>query len=194
VWDVKLLLTSAGVTNRSIEEELRRLTGQPAGHDAVAVMLRVNDHRLVLVDISDLRDLHGSGWQQWACAQTGPSSQRLRQAQVVYLVADSADDLARHLNATGLTHQLRQLAESAVVVAAGAACALFRKQLNLLPWSILTQVDFDDWDAKAAERAGFPLFAIDDQTAVSVTDGAVAVVGQGRWRFIPAAHPPTLPG
>ncbi|WP_255566116.1 hypothetical protein [Mumia sp. zg.B21] len=31
-------------------------------------------------------------------------------------------------------------------------------------------------------RAGGPAYAIDDQTAITVTDGAVEVVSEGQWK------------
>jgi dipeptidase E len=34
----------------------------------------------------------------------------------------------------------------------------------------------------AAEIAG-PAYAIDDETAITVTDGTVDVVSEGQWRF-----------
>ena len=37
----------------------------------------------------------------------------------------------------------------------------------------------------AAEIAG-PAYAIDDQTAIRVTDGTVDVVSEGRWRLFPS--------
>ncbi|MFF3375854.1 Type 1 glutamine amidotransferase-like domain-containing protein [Streptomyces sp. NPDC002680] len=41
----------------------------------------------------------------------------------------------------------------------------------------------DAWADRIIERADFPVYFIDDDTAVRVTDGKVDVVSEGRWRF-----------
>ena len=37
-----------------------------------------------------------------------------------------------------------------------------------------------------AAGLGGPAYAIDDETAITVTDGTVAVVSEGRWRHFPS--------
>ena len=44
-----------------------------------------------------------------------------------------------------------------------------------------TIADAERW---AAEIGG-PAYAIDDQTAIKVTDGSVEVVSEGRWKYFP---------
>lgn len=39
--------------------------------------------------------------------------------------------------------------------------------------------------ARWAAALGRPAYAIDDQTAIGVADGAVNVVSEGRWKFFP---------
>ncbi|KOX27313.1 Type 1 glutamine amidotransferase-like domain-containing protein [Streptomyces sp. ESR1.13] len=43
----------------------------------------------------------------------------------------------------------------------------------------------DAWADRIAERADFPVYFIDDETAVRVRDGELDVVTEGRWRFHP---------
>ncbi|MEV2213167.1 Type 1 glutamine amidotransferase-like domain-containing protein [Streptomyces sp. NPDC050997] len=43
----------------------------------------------------------------------------------------------------------------------------------------------DAWADRIVERADFPIYFIDDETAVRVRDGEVDVVTEGRWRFHP---------
>jgi dipeptidase E len=45
-----------------------------------------------------------------------------------------------------------------------------------------TMVDAERW---AADIAG-PAYAIDDQTAITVTDGTVEVISEGHWKAFPA--------
>jgi dipeptidase E len=43
----------------------------------------------------------------------------------------------------------------------------------------------DAWADRIVGRADFPIYFIDDETAVRVVDGMVDVVSEGRWRFHP---------
>ncbi|MGW5231550.1 Type 1 glutamine amidotransferase-like domain-containing protein [Streptomyces nodosus] len=43
----------------------------------------------------------------------------------------------------------------------------------------------DAWADRIVERADFPIYFIDDETAVRVRDDKVDVVSEGRWRFHP---------
>ena len=43
----------------------------------------------------------------------------------------------------------------------------------------------DAWADRIAGRADFPIYFIDDETAIRVVDDTVDVVSEGRWRFHP---------
>ena len=50
----------------------------------------------------------------------------------------------------------------------------------MLPWN--TMANAEKWAAKL----GGPAYAIDDETAIQVVDGAVEVISEGHWqRFAP---------
>jgi dipeptidase E len=64
------------------------------------------------------------------------------------------------------------------------------RTLGVVDFSIFPHLDvFPDNTMAAAERwateIGGPAYAIDDQTAIKVTDGTVEVVSEGRWRHFP---------
>ena len=67
------------------------------------------------------------------------------------------------------------------------------RTLGIVDFSIFPHVDHEDLpentmaDAEkwAAEIAG-PAYAIDDETAIKVTDGTVEVVTEGHWKLFPA--------
>ena len=46
-----------------------------------------------------------------------------------------------------------------------------------LPWNTMAAAE------KWAAEVGGPAYAIDDQTAIKVVDGAVEVVSTGNWRY-----------
>jgi dipeptidase E len=65
--------------------------------------------------------------------------------------------------------------------------------LGLVDFSIFPHLDHElmpDNTLVAAERwaaeIGGPAYAIDDQTAITVVDGVVEVVSEGRWRHLRA--------
>ncbi len=67
------------------------------------------------------------------------------------------------------------------------------KTLGVVDFSIFPHVDHPDLPENtmaAAEKwaagLGNPAYAIDDNTAIRVVDGAVDVVSEGHWRFFPA--------
>ena len=67
--------------------------------------------------------------------------------------------------------------------------------LGVVDFSIFPHVDHEDMPDNSmanAERwaAGIlgPAYAIDDQTAIKVTDGTVEVVSEGHWKLF-APHP-----
>ena len=70
------------------------------------------------------------------------------------------------------------------------------RTLGLVDFSIFPHLDhpaLPENTMAAAERwaadIGGPAYAIDDQTAIQVVDGAVEVVSEGAWRRFPSPHP-----
>ncbi len=64
------------------------------------------------------------------------------------------------------------------------------RALGIVDFSIFPHVDHEDMPdnsmaeaEKWAARLPVPAYAIDDQTAIKVTDGAVEVVSEGHWRL-----------
>jgi dipeptidase E len=67
-----------------------------------------------------------------------------------------------------------------------------RPPFGLFDWYLkphLYSPDFperdDAWADRIVGQADFPIYFIDDETAVRVVDGTVDVVSEGRWRFHP---------
>ncbi|WNV88065.1 Type 1 glutamine amidotransferase-like domain-containing protein [Umezawaea sp. Da 62-37] len=63
---------------------------------------------------------------------------------------------------------------------------------GLFDWYLKPHLDSPDfperddaWADRVAGRADFPIYFIDDETAVRVVDDKVDVVSEGRWRFDP---------
>ena len=68
--------------------------------------------------------------------------------------------------------------------------------LGLVDFALLPHVDHQDHPESAmtkvetmAAEVPVPTYAIDDQTAIKVSDGCVEVVSEGRWKLLPGAVP-----
>ncbi|MGD6741492.1 Type 1 glutamine amidotransferase-like domain-containing protein [Streptomyces sp. BH106] len=93
---------------------------------------------------------------------------------------------SRHL--TG--HSADVIGDTADLHALGATTV--EPPFGLFDWYLkphLNSPDFPDrddaWAERIAARADFPIYFIDDETAVLVRDGKVDVISEGRWQFHP---------
>jgi dipeptidase E len=93
---------------------------------------------------------------------------------------------SRHLT----EHSAEIIGDAADLHALGATTV--EPPFGLFDWYLkphLHSPDFperdDAWADRIVERADFPIYFIDDDTAVRVIDDEVDVVSEGRWRFHP---------
>ena len=68
--------------------------------------------------------------------------------------------------------------------------------LGLVDFSIFPHLDYPGWSSNTLESARKwatkipgPAYAIDDQTAISVVDGAVDVISEGHWELFNRSAP-----
>ncbi len=215
---MKLLLTSGGITNRSIHDTLVGLLPKPItecsalciptaqwGHpqcDPVSVRGFVSGlppwgtltslpwGSLGVLELSALPSIGEERWVPW-----------VRQADVLLVDGGDATYLCHWLRLSGLADLLRSLTETVWVgVSAGSMVMTPRvgndfvqwpsaeddKTLGLVEFSIFPHLDvFPSNTLAEAERwvteIDGPAYAMDDQTAISVVDGVVDVVSEGRW-------------
>ena len=73
------------------------------------------------------------------------------------------------------------------------------RTLGLVDFSIFPHVDHEDLPentmAEAERWAGGipgPAYAIDDQTAIKVTDGIVEVISEGHWKLFTPSYSPAV--
>jgi hypothetical protein len=98
----------------------------------------------------------------------------------------------RHLAETGVFYDDEY--DEAAPAGAGAARGLGLVDFHLRPH--LNSADFGvDLGSEAMERVAAkvtgPLYAIDDQTAITVVEGVVDVISEGQWRLFNASGRPT---
>lgn len=151
-------------------------------------------HSLGVLELTALPDIGTERWEPW-----------VRAADVLLVDGGDAAYLSHWLRESGLAELLPSLRETVWVgVSAGSMVMTPRIGADFVHWHgaqsdrTLGVVDFSifphldafpdntmaDAERWAADIAG-PAYALDDQTAITVVDGAVDVVSEGRWRRFP---------
>jgi dipeptidase E len=219
---MKLLLTSAGITNRSIHDALVDLLGKPiAESDALCIptasyahpmagpprawsfisgqeprcpMCELGWKSLGVLELTALPSIDHERWVSW-----------VRETDVLLVNGGDALYLCHWMRQSGLADLLPSLHETVWVgLSAGSMVMTPRIGEEFVQWKppaggdeTLGFVDFsicphlgDEEPANTmavaerwAARIGGPAYAIDDDTAVEVTDGTVDVVSEGSWRL-----------
>jgi len=220
---MKLLLTSAGIKNPSIERALVELLGKPiaesnalciptasyghphvkpagawrfiAGRDANCPMTGLGWKSLGVLELTALPSMDQSRWVSW-----------VRETDVLLVNGGDALYLAHWMRQSGLAEMLPSLHNLVWVGFSAGSMAMaphvgkefigwkppggFDAALGVVGFSIFphlehpmcpenTMVNAEKW----AAALPVPGYAIDDDTAIRVVDGAVDVVSEGRWKF-----------
>ena len=217
---MKLLLTSAGVTNASIRDALIDLLGRPiADCSALCIPTAQYGHPMCgpasvwrfitgetplpmcdlgwkSVGVLELTALPSIGEERWA--------PWVQEADVLLVAGGDATYLCHWMRQSGLADLVPALQDTVWVgLSAGSMVMTPRIGDDFVEWrppgwsdGTLGVVDFSifphlglppentmaDAERWAAEIAG-PAYAIDDQTAIRVADGAVEVVSEGEWKL-----------
>jgi dipeptidase E len=223
---MKLLLTSAGVKNASIERALVGLLGKPIaqchalaiptalyGHpmgspqgcwrfitgNATTPMTELGWKSQGVLELTALPSVPRERWEAW-----------VRAADVFLVNGGDAQYLAHWMRQSGFVELMPSLRDKVWCgLSAGSMVMAPRvgedfiehmpsiaredRALGVVGFSIFPHLDHPDLPDNtmaAAERwaagLGNPSYAIDDQTAIQVVDGAVEVVSEGTWRYFKA--------
>lgn len=219
---MRLLLTSAGITNASIHQALVDLLGKPiAEADALCIPTAMYGHpglgpgprvwnfisgqepSCPMVELGwksmgvlELTALPSIGEERWV--------PQVRAADALLVAGGDALYLNHWMRQSGVADLIPSLTETVWVgLSAGSMVMTPRIGPDFVGWqppaggddSTLGLVDFsifphlegfpeNSW-ADAERWAGalpHPSYAIDDQTALRVTDGTVTVVSEGQWK------------
>jgi dipeptidase E len=225
---VKLLLTSAGVTNASIRSALVGLLGKPiADASALCIPTAAYGHPMVGPGVGPWKFISGTsgrpmvelGWKSVGVLELTalPSidDERwvplVRETDVLLVAGGDVLYLGYWMRQSGLADLLPSLDGTVWVgLSAGSMVMTPRVGPEFVQWkppagddSTLGVVDFSicphlapdgmpgnsmaEAEAWAAGIAG-PAYAIDDETAIEVVDGAVRVVSEGQWRHFPPSQ------
>ena len=220
---MKLLLTSAGIKNASIQNAMVELLGKPiAESDALCIPTALYGHPMAgprqawrFISGQEPRSpMVGLGWKSLGVLELTalPSLDKerwvpmIRETDVLLVDGGDAAYLCHWMRASGLADLLESLRETVWVgVSAGSMVMTPRigedfvtwdspagdRTLGVVDFSIYPHLENPDLPGNtiaAAERwaAGLPgpAYAIDDETAIKVVDGAIDVVSEGYWKLL----------
>ena len=214
---MKLLLTSAGITNPSIRAALLELLGKPidectalvnstaswplrqgtqlawsylAGQQPETPMAELGWKSVGILELTALPSVPRTVWLPW-----------LEQADALLVNGGDTIYLDRWMRESGLADQLPSLPDKVWVgMSAGSMVMTPRIGARFVEWPAapddrtLGVVDFSIFphlnafpqntlaDAERwASEIGVPAYAIDEQSAIRVVEGAVEVVSEGMW-------------
>jgi dipeptidase E len=218
---MKLLLTSAGISNPSIHNALAELLGKPVAEASAlfipTAIYGIPGHPQIIQKVicGTLGDPFCQlGWKSMGVLELTalPSIKQelwvpmLQQTDALLVGGGDCQYLCYWLQQSGLTALLPSLLEKMVYVGLSAASMIMTsygttygnhtlpaetdKSLNLLNFAIHPHLDHEWFPnnslaniEKLAATIPVPSYAIDDQTAIKVIDGAVEVISEGNWKL-----------
>ncbi len=228
---MRLLLTSAGVTNDSIRNALVELLGRPISDcNALCIPTGMYGHPWLGPGVNAWQFISGQsanpmvdlGWNSVGVLELTalPSIPvdrwvpLVRETDVLLASGGDAVYLSHWMRQSGLADLLPSLNETVWVGMSGGSMAMTPRigeefvgwqspdggddrTLGIVDFSIFPHLDDEALPTNtmaAAEKwaAGFggPAYAIDNETAIKVTDGTIEVVTDGHWRFFPSPAEP----
>ena len=220
---MKLLLTSAGIKNPSIQDALVDLLGKPIDEsDALCIPTALYGHPMAgprqawrcISGNETGTPTVGLGWKSVGVLELTalPSLDEERWAPLVrttdVLLVEGGDAayLCHWIRTSGLLDLFPSLDRTVWVGVSGGSMVMTPRigedfvswhspagdsTLGVVDFSIFPHLDNPDLPSNtmaAAERwaadIGGPAYAIDDETAIRVVDGAVDVISEGHWRLL----------
>jgi dipeptidase E len=218
---VKLLLTSGGVSNATIQAALRDLLGKPVEQSAAlfvptAIYAFPGSAEIAYKMITGQMPtpLCELGWKSLGVLELTalPSIDRdlwvseVQQTDVLLVGGGDALYLAHWMRESGLAELLPTLNDLVYVGVSGGSMVMspaigeefmswqppggVDSALGVVDFAIFPHVDHPaiPYNSMAAaelwaSKLSVPGYALDDDTAIKVTDGAVDVISEGHWRL-----------
>lgn len=219
---MKLLLTSAGISNASIRNTLVDLLGKPIA-ESTALFIPTAIYGIPNGGDIVRRVINGTlgdpfcelGWKSLGLLELTalPSMKKelwiplLEQTDALLAGGGDCQYLTYWMQQSGLSGLLPSLLNKIVYVGLSAGSMIMTrygtsynnhtlppetdKCLGLLDFALHPHLDHEWFPANAlanikklASSLPMPSYAIDDQTALKVVDGAVEVVSEGNWKLL----------
>jgi dipeptidase E len=219
---MKLLLTSAGISNASIQNALVELLGKPVAEASAlfipTAIYGIPGHPPIIQKV--ICGTLGDPFCQLEWKSLGvleltalPSIKpelwvpMLQQTDALLVGGGDCQYLCYWMQRSGLTTLLPELLKKMVYVGLSAGSMIMSsygttygnhtlpaetdKSLNLFNFAIHPHLDHEWFPSnslanieKLAATLKVPSYAIDDQTAIKVTDDAIEVISEGNWKLI----------
>lgn len=210
---MKLLLTSSGLDNRSIAGALAKLTGKPAGDTKVAFVPTAANAEAGNKDwlINHYIKLWRYGYNQVDIVEPSAQGinwkQRLEEVDVVFIGAGNTFHLLDQIRKTGFDAWLNENRDNKVYIASSAGSIVFTPTIriasidygddNLPGLQDLTGLGWVDFEVaphfeaqvstsieKYASSIRTPVYVLDDQSAIVVSEKTAEVVSEGFWKIL----------
>ncbi|MFC4456649.1 Type 1 glutamine amidotransferase-like domain-containing protein [Deinococcus sonorensis] len=221
---MKLLLTSAGITNPSIHSALEGLLGKPVA-EASALCIPTAILPFPGGPFMAYRFLSGAtanpmtelGWKSLGVLDLTalPSIKReywvdaVQQADALLVYGGDVVYLSRWMRESGLADLLPSLHDTVYVgISAGSmvtapvygetyddpqAPFVIQEGLGLVDFAVLPHLNHRNHPESSAAKVErmaaevpVPTYGMDDQTAITVRDGVMAVISEGHWQRFPS--------
>lgn len=218
---MKLLLTSAGISNKSIHNALVDLMGKPVT-EASALFVPTAIYAIPNGGDIARRVICGSlgdpfcemGWKSLGVLELTalPTIKKdrwvttLQQTDALLVGGGDCQYLTYWMQQSGLAALLPSLLRKTVYVGLSAGSMIMTrfgttygghtlpaesdKSLGLLDFALHPHLDYESFPEnslanleKLSATLPMPSYAIDDQTAIKVTDGAIEIISEGHWKL-----------
>lgn len=213
---MKLLLTSGGLTNKSIENALFELVGKKPEDTSLIFIPTASNVEKGDKDwfINDLISIHKQNFKSVSIADISAVPEdiwrpQMEEADILFFEGGSTYHLMRWINKSGLAQSLPDLLKNKVYVGVSAGSMVTGPDLALQLSQVIYGEDMGEEEmkglnyvqfyflphlnspyfpscteekiAEAARTLSRKIYALDDQSALKIVDGEVAVISEGTY-------------
>jgi dipeptidase E len=206
---MKLLLTSGGIRNKSLENALRKLVGEKIriAFIPTAANAEKGDKEWLITDLYDCSKLGEVDIVDISAMDKKEWLPRLEWANVIYAEGGDTTYLLRWILKSGLDKELPRLLKERVYVGVSAGSIVLSKEIQASSEYLygdevenapkgLGYVDFhirphlnsphfpkviDKNLKEVSKKLNGDLYAIDDNTAILYENGKIEIISEGKW-------------
>lgn len=205
---MKLLLTSSGITNKSIENALSELAEKPFSKlnltfIPTAANIEEGNKSWLVDDMYNFKKLDFASFDVMDISAVPKDIWRpsFEKANILVFGGGNVNYLLGWIRKSGLKEMLPELLKTKVYVgisagsrAIGSGLLLSHvskagKGLKIVDFGIVPHINSKHFPERTFKRVekesrkiSYPIYAIDDSTAVKVVDNQIDVVSEGQWK------------